>query len=204
MNYLQRREGLERLKTLVPNHHKRHLKRFFKNCFDTYRYRRLIRENDSLLAPVRRLIFVCKGNICRSAFAEHYLKNQIQAGEYVIESCGLDCDQGTVSPQEAIRAAGEFGVNLSNHRAKGLASCSFEDADLILPMEFNHYHRLQKLFPAQCSKIRLLREFAPKPEGFLCNIHDPYGLEEREYRRCFRMLQKAVGGLKALSVVDQN
>ena len=148
-------------------------------------------------SPIKHVIFVCKGNICRSAFAEHYLKKNIHAGDCRIESCGLDCDQGTSSPKEAIRAAGEFGVNLSHHRAKGLASCSFEDADLILPMEFNHYQRLQKLFPAQSSKIRLLREFAPLPEGFLCNIHDPYGLEEKEYRHCFRMLQKAVGGLKA-------
>jgi protein-tyrosine phosphatase len=153
---------------------------------------------------MRHIIFVCKGNICRSAFAEHYLRRQVPDGTLRIESCGLDVDQGTFPPAMAVRVAREFGLDLALHRSKGLVACDVHNADLVLPMEFWQYLRLTAMFPDEKGKIRLLRDFAPWPVRLFCNIHDPYGFGENEFRRCFRRLQKALDGLKNHLSVEGN
>lgn len=146
--------------------------------------------------PLHHIVFVCKGNIYRSAFAEYYLKSISHGGILTVESCGLDVDQGIFSPPGAVQIGREFGVDLSMHHSKGLATCNLPKADLILPMEYQQFLRLTALFPEYQGKIRLLRDFAPWPIRLMCNIYDPYGLEEVEIRRCFLLIKKALSGLR--------
>jgi protein-tyrosine phosphatase len=197
MNYSPPDTIIKRIKRYIPNRHKRRLKWLIKNCHDTYLYQKKLAGKEALKGPFGHVVFVCKGNICRSAFAEHYLKKQSHSGHLVIQSCGLDCDQGMFSPPAAVKVAKDFGVDLSKHRSQDIYSCDFKNADLILPMEFDHYLRLIEIIPRQKSKIRLLRGYAPRPAKILCDIHDPYGLEEKEYQNCFKILQRSIEGLKA-------
>jgi len=176
------------------------MKRGFQNAWDSARYRCAGKNFDN--GSWRHVILVCKGNICRSAFAEYYLKREIPAEIYRVESCGLDVDQGLYSPPEAVSVAKEFKLDLELHRSKGLSSCDVHNADLILPMEFGQYLRLKAMFPNHHNKIRLLRDFAPLPDRLLCNIEDPYGANETEFRRCFKQLQRALDGLKRHLVVQ--
>lgn len=181
---------------------KRLLRRLLQNVCDSarYRYSRKNLGHESL----HHVVFVCKGNICRSAFAEYYLRRVVPMGTYRVESCGLDVDQGAFSPPEAVCVAKEFELDLGLHRSKGLASCDVHNADLILPMEFRQYLRLQAMFPKEQRKIRLLRDFSPWPDRLLCNIDDPYGADENEFRRCFTQLQRALDGLKSHLANQEN
>lgn len=190
------------LKQMVPQPLKRLLKRVSQNVCDSARYRFSRKNFDS--GNRRHVIFVCKGNICRSAFAEYYLRREVSVGTYRIESCGLDVDQGVFSPPEAVCVAKEFELDLGLHRSKGLVSCDVHNADLILPMEFRQYQRLKAMFPGEQTKIRLLRDFAPWPDRLLCNIEDPYGSNEKEFRRCFKRLQRALDGLKSHMAIREN
>lgn len=190
------------LKNMVPKPLKRLLKQALQSAGDSLRYRLARQPVDS--GSRRHVIFVCKGNICRSAFAEYYLKQELPGGRHRIESCGLDVEQGLFSPHEALCVAKEFELDLESHRSKGLASCNLHDADLILPMEFRQYLLLRGMFPGKQSKIRLLRDFAPWPDRLLCNIYDPYGAGEDEYRRCFKRIQRAVDGLKSQMAIEEN
>jgi protein-tyrosine phosphatase len=113
-------------------------------------------------------------------------------------------DQGLFSPPEAVCIAKEFGLNLELHQSKGLAACDVHNADLILPMEFRQYLRLRAMFPREQRKIRLLRDFAPWPDRLLCNIEDPYGSNENEFRRCFKLLKRALDGLKRHMAIQEN
>jgi protein-tyrosine phosphatase len=42
----------------------------------------------------------------------------------------------------------------------------------------------------------LLRDFAPWPFNLFCNIYDPFGLGEGEFRRCYKLMGKSLEGLK--------
>ncbi len=174
---------------------KKTLKWSLMNVRDSVAYRS--RRNERAPEEVHHLIFVCKGNICRSVFAEHYLRSKTHDPRLRIESCGLDVDQNCASPKEAIVVGGEFGLDLAGHLSRSYRRCDFAKADLILAMEYHHYLRLSALFPESGGRIRLLREFAPWPERYLCNINDPYGLGPEEFRRCFRAMQRALEGLRS-------
>lgn len=123
-------------------------------------------------------------------------------GDIKIESCGLDVEQGIFSPSEAIKVGREFGVDLTGHRSKGLAACDMEEADEIIAMEYGQVERLKEMLPAKKEKIRLLRDFAPWPDRLMCNIFDPCGLGESEFRRCFQRMGRALDGLKGQMVVE--
>jgi len=182
------------LKKYLPRQLKRVLRRLVYNLYESFSYRSC--QISSKPTYIRHVIFVCKGNICRSSFAEYYLKSILAINVIKIDSCGLDVDQGFLSPPEAIKVGREFGVELGQHFSKGLSSCDFNSANLIVPMEYIQYLRLIELYPQYSYKIRLLRDFAPWPHRLFCNIYDPYGLGENEFRRCFLSMQRCLAAIK--------
>jgi protein-tyrosine phosphatase len=93
--------------------------------------------------------------------------------------------------------ATKFGLDLEGHLSKGWEACEFEDADLILPMEFWQYRKLVEFFPHKKLNIRLLRDFSPFPENLLCNINDPFGQSEEIFEKCFRQIKRAIQALNA-------
>lgn len=193
---------LKRLKLLVPRKIKRVAKRTIINMWESVIYR-MVRSVPPT-GGICHIVFVCKGNICRSAFGEHFLRKVVTEPSVRIESCGLDVDQGHISPVAAVRVAGDFGVDLSRHLSKGLAACDLENADLILPMEYWQYRRLRDIFPELRSKTFLLRDFAPWPMRLLCNIYDPYGLEDKEFQDCFSQMRCAIDGLQRYMLLSRN
>lgn len=184
------------LKKYIPRHLKRAIRCFLKNAWESLLYRIVRRRLD--LRDIKHIVFVCKGNICRSAFAEQYLKKKITGEAVCIESCGLDVDQGGYSPPEAVRVAGDFGVDLASHHAKGLFSCNLQGADLIVAMEYGQYLRLRDLYPEKVACICLLREFASWPSGIFCNIEDPFGLGDKVFRNCYHQMLESLEALRGL------
>ena len=147
------------------------------------------------IGHLRHIVFVCLGNVCRSAFAEYYCKSSPLFNGLRIESCGLEVDQSVPSPPDALKIAEEFGVDLTENRSKYLAACDLEQADLIIAMEYDQFKMLIHKFPHKSEQIVLLREFAPWPESLICNIYDPYGFATEEFRNCFKAMRRALDGL---------
>lgn len=184
------------LKNAIPRPLKRATRRFLENVRDSLRYR-LSRQRPDLNG-IARIVFVCKGNICRSAFAEKYFDGKHDADGIGVISCGLDVDQGGYSPPDAVRVANELGVDLASHQAQALSACKPDRTDLIIAMEYGQYKRLRGAFPAEDFRVCLLREFAPLPDRIFCNIFDPFGLGEEEFRKCFRLMATALDALRAI------
>ena len=135
------------------------------------------------------------GNVCRSAFAEFYLRNYFldyTDNTLKIESCGLKVIKSGSSPQLAISVSEDFGVDLRPHRSKSHTSCDFNSADQIIPMEYEQYLQLIKWHPEYKEKIRLLQDFSPWSKRIPCNIYDPYGLGKKEFNRCFKRISVAL------------
>jgi protein-tyrosine phosphatase len=94
----------------------------------------------------------------------------------------------------AQRVAGEFGVDLAEHRAKTVSKELVDWSSLILVMEKSHKDTLLTDFPEAEGKTRLIRNFArfgSRRRG----IADPYGLKYDAYRFCFLDIEDAVSGL---------
>jgi protein-tyrosine phosphatase len=136
---------------------------------------------------IGRLVFVCLGNINRSAFA-----HAVAAREPVdCISIGLSTTTGAPATETARIVAREFGVSLEDHAATDIADYRPRDDDLLLVMELRHAHRLvARGIPAE--RIALLGHWA-RPIRY--HIHDPDTLSVEYYRSCFAVLLPAVRNL---------
>lgn len=145
---------------------------------------------------ITNILFVCTGNICRSPFAHGlFSKSVAQKGSkgLTAESAGLLALPGNSATYMAQRVAAEYGVDLSEHKAKSVSKDLVAWSDLILVMEKSHEDTLLANFPEATDKARLIRHFArfgSKSRG----IADPYGLEYDAYRFCFLDIEDAVSG----------
>jgi len=141
---------------------------------------------------VSRIVFVCKGNICRSAYAEYRLRS---IGGHAI-SAGLDADTGKPANDRAMQVAGRFGIDMLEHHSTHISQAELSDRDLLVAFEPSHADALNRLFISKPSiQVTLLGLWAPAPR--LAYIHDPYGLCESYFATCFQRINQGVDGLWA-------
>lgn len=191
------RKILASIKGFIPAKIKRDLKCVFRNIFESIKYFLNDKPAENKLSGSKNILFVCKGNICRSVFAEYRLKMMVKGAgnDYFIRSCGLDASQSGQSPDDAIAMAREYGLDLTNHVPRPVTSSYMDEADIILAMECSQLRELKTQYPRHKDKIRPLREFAPFPHNLLVNIDDPYGWDIPAFRKSFTIIDKSLLGL---------
>ncbi len=151
----------------------------------------------------RRILFVCTGNTCRSAMAEHLFRHKArEAGltEAEAKSAGVAARPGWPSPPEALQALEKLGIRDVKHRSQPLSAELVDWADLILTMETGHQTVAAARFPAAVGKVRVLKSYAGLPGRR--DIPDPIGQGQEVYDACAveiaqaldKILEKLTGG----------
>jgi protein-tyrosine phosphatase len=174
-----------------------------KDAFWAVRGRRL--ANPALPAVVRSILFVCKGNICRSPFAAYRAAQLLEeAGARVAcESAGIQITQADRSPREACEAARAFGVRLDAHRPVPLTRSLLSSFDLIVVMEASQFAFLRQSYPDAMDRIWLL-SLLDEPYGYdRFHIADPFGQPQAAFNTCYRRLDDALR-LLVRAVVSQS
>lgn len=150
--------------------------------------------------PVRAVLFICTGNLFRSAIAEGVMGQALrEAGLDHIEvaSAGTAAALGLPAASTAVRVCAEHGIDLSGHRSQPLTAALIRRADLILGMEESHTQAARALAPEAAPRIHLLRRFAPQGPAEE-EIADPINaISDEVYRSCFREIRDCVRGLIA-------
>jgi protein-tyrosine phosphatase len=156
----------------------------------------------SIPPTVRSVLFVCKGNICRSPFAEHVaqkLESDGHARGVIFASAGLHVSKPKAPPSEAIRVAEKFGVDIEKHRSQVISRELMESFDLIVSMEVWQHAELNARFPQYRRKLFVLPLLEPDPivkvGGYAAfNIEDPYGGSPAAFEQCFLRIERCVSG----------
>jgi protein-tyrosine phosphatase len=149
------------------------------------------------------ILFICKGNICRSPFAERLMMKMFKDKEVpdlFCYSAGLEVNSPESPPAEAICAAKRFGIDHHDHQAKMLVPAMMEKVDMIFAVEVSHLELLRRIYPQFYGKIYLLPLFEgrmPEKRGsyYRYNIEDPYGRSVDHYIFCFERIQKCIEGI---------
>lgn len=147
---------------------------------------------------VERVVFVCLGNICRSAYAHHFA---LQSGLHAV-SIGLRTTTGGRSPKPALEAARRAGINMDSHRATPLADFEVKSGDLLLVMEVRQAHELRRRIGSRTDvQICLL--------GLWCtpsmpHLHDPFTLSDLYFDSAFQRIGIAVQNLSKQVLAVQN
>jgi protein-tyrosine-phosphatase len=148
------------------------------------------------------ILYVCKGNIVRSPFAEH-LSNRLIADERApsiplnFSSAGLVTPDVQASPEEAVRTAAQFNVSLREHRPRLINYSMVESHDLIVAMDVWQYGLLKRMFPEHARKIVLLPLYDRERDKYddpywKYNIVDPYGKSIEHYVDCYRRMSAVI------------
>jgi protein-tyrosine-phosphatase/predicted ATP-grasp superfamily ATP-dependent carboligase len=132
------------------------------------RGRRRLRQ---ALMHARRILFVCKGNIYRSPFAQRLAEQQWPSTIEVV-SAGYHPEPGRACPAEAVEAADRMGIDLREHRSRVLSNTMVEDADLVVVFDEDNYLTLRARYPSARRKLHFLGLLGPERSGI---IRDPDG-----------------------------
>lgn len=133
-----------------------------------------------------KIMFICTGNICRSAMAHHLFEKKISdknIKNIEVYSSGIYAENNDVSTYEAKEVMKEYNVDLSIHRATNIRSSNIKEMDLILCMTENHKKELIYIYPELKEKIYTLKEYVRETEDGI-DIKDPWGYEITTYRKC--------------------
>ena len=136
-------------------------------------------------ATVKRLVFVCHGNICRSAFAEVVAR---QLG-LKAASFGLSTSTGNPAHAPAAEAAKMLGYDLANHLTTKAPDYMPQDGDYLLGMELRHLRKLAADERLASLPRGLLGTHASPP---FPHLHDPYELEHAYMGVCLKRVEDAV------------
>jgi protein-tyrosine phosphatase len=134
---------------------------------------------------VKRLVFVCKGNICRSPYGE------ARAREFGVPaiSCGLQADKGSPADQVALVVSSQRALDLSLHRSRAVTDVPVLPGDLFVAMEPWQGKRLRRLRVSLDVQVTLLGLWHSRPRP---HIEDPYGLDDQYFETCFTIMDDAI------------
>jgi len=146
---------------------------------------------------MRRILFVCLGNICRSPSAEGVFRTlSQQAGlDLEIDSAGTGGWHVGDAPYGPMQAAAlQRGYDLSDLRARQFCAADFTNFDLIIGMDAENITEMERLRPAgNGTPLRLFTDYTP--ESGTDFVPDPY--YTRDFDGALALIETASRGLIA-------
>ena len=144
--------------------------------------------------PVKKVLFVCLGNICRSPAAEGVLKEIVkEKGDedcWEIDSAGTGGWHVGELPDRRMRIhARNRGIELTHHCRK-VKPQDFDDFDIIIPMDGNNELNLRRMTPTleDARKIVPMAAFI-SPSFHFDFVPDPYYEGAEGFELVLDMLQ---------------
>ena len=143
-----------------------------------------------------KIMFICTGNICRSAMAEYILKDRVQKEEKLkdiveVFSCGVYAEEGDKPTYSAIEVMKENGIDMTNHKATNIRNSPIEEMDLILCATRTHKNEVLYLYPNLSNKVYTMKEYVDY-DKYDIDIKDPWGYDIEIYRFCEAELEKCI------------
>lgn len=134
---------------------------------------------------MKKILFVCTGNTCRSPMAEGIFNKMAGINNWsaLAESAGIMVTETAVS-ENSLAVCKENGIDISKHISRQLTREMIEDSDVILTMTKSH-----KMIFDGLSKVFTLSEYVGGEE----DVSDPYGGDLEVYRKTFSQLETLIG-----------
>ena len=144
------------------------------------------------IRAARAVLFVCQGNINRSAVAERVLTHRLEASSngITVASAGFDPRAGRPSTSISRGAASDLQVDLQDHLSTPLTRAMLARFDLIVVMEVRQAVAIDELDAKagrNCIVLALL-----DPEGGPLDISDPDGRPRSTFSAVYARIVRCV------------
>ncbi|WP_332310837.1 arsenate reductase/protein-tyrosine-phosphatase family protein [Novosphingobium aquimarinum] len=137
---------------------------------------------------VKRLVFVCHGNICRSAYAD-VLARKFGASA---SSFGLSTSTGKPAHPPIAAIADARHLDLHGHLTTAVEDYQPQPGDYLLAMEVRHLRKIAANPALRAIPRGLLGSYGRVP---VPHLHDPYKLNPAYAEVCITRIEGAVAGL---------
>ncbi len=142
---------------------------------------------------MKRVLFVCLGNICRSPLAEGvfvaYLNNKGLKNSILCDSCGTaGYHIGAPPDKRSSAVALSHGITLE-HSGRKLSTSDFQEFDYILAMDQHNYGDIVQLAKQVNGKAKVLmfRDFDPRGKG---DVPDPYHGTAADFEEVYEICKR--------------
>ena len=124
---------------------------------------------------MKKILFICHGNICRSPMAEMILKHLVRERGltgYVIDSAAVSREEignGVYPP--ARRELAAHGIRCEDHRARQITAADYDRWDYLIGMDMSNISRMLRIFGDDPEgKVHRLMDFTGRP----ADVSDPW------------------------------
>ena len=127
---------------------------------------------------MKKIMFICSGNTCRSPLAEGLFKKYLQENNITdieVSSAGVGAFPGDGVSINSILVASQRGIDISDHRARNINPEHLLTTDLFFCMSETHKAVLSK----HCDENKIV----------VLNVPDPFGRPIEVYEECAKMLE---------------
>lgn len=151
------------------------------------------------MSEMKRVLFVCMGNICRSPTAEavfrHLIAGNPIAGKMEIDSAGtIGSHAGAKADPRAVALGRKHGYDLAKLRARQVVVGDFTRFDYVIAMDVQNVVQLKAVCPPELAhKIDLLMAFAPGSQEL--EVPDPYYGSAADFAHALTLIERGCNGL---------
>ncbi len=147
---------------------------------------------------MKKLLFVCLGNICRSPTAHAVMRQKLaQAGLSVeVESAGTSASHKGDAPDPRSAREGErHGYSFSGIRSRQVLDSDFAYYDLILAMDHDNLAELKRRCPGPLQhKLQLFLQYHPAYPQYT-EVPDPYYGGSKGFSLVLQLIEQSCDGL---------
>ncbi len=159
----------------------------------------------ALPSVVNSVLFVCHGNIMRSASAAQFLRDDLKSAGIVdvrVSSAGTHARDGKAADPRVKRAARQLGVSLDDHGAALLTTDMVASHDVIFAMDDLNVANIVTMFPESRDKLMLFGGLSELGVYHPREIADPYLTDQAEVTSTIGAIRRYVAAL-ALAIVSR-
>ncbi len=139
---------------------------------------------------MKKILFVCTGNTCRSPMAACMMRDWLiregLSGEIEVLSAGTYALSGAPASQGACRAMQRRGLSLRQHRSQAVTRALLDGCTMAVGLTGSHIAQLHMMYPS-CRTPMLFFDDPP--------VSDPYGGDDAAYERAANDIQRQLPAL---------
>ncbi len=153
---------------------------------------------------MRKILFVCLGNICRSPIAEatfkEIIKNKGLSEYFEVDSAGIQgWHVGKKADSRTIKNAEKHGIEIT-HLGRKLSDKDLDYYDHIVVMDEENFEAIHTKYyeikgtPPPAEKLFLIRDHDPMVKG-VHDVVDPFYEGEKVFEEVFQIVWRSNEGL---------